>query len=150
IWTAPGRIGTRYFERRAIPSWQPPMPTPARGAASCATSLSQRKPKSELLSARANAPRRTQGPAVAVEADDAVMRQVRDRARLAEPGAIVAVRVEADARRADAPGDEAALRRTHHAHGDVRVAARQVLVAVGDGELDDDARMSGVKAGEDR
>ncbi len=78
------------------------------------------------------------------------MRQIGKRARNAEAGAIVAVRVEADARRTDAPGDEPALRRTDHAHGDVGVAARQVFAAVGDRKLDGDARVAGVKAGEDR
>ena len=113
-------------------------------------SLSQRKPKSERLSSRASRARRTEGLAVAIEADHAMMHQIGERARRAETGAIIAVRVEADARRADAPRDEPALRRTDHAHRDVGVAARQILVAVGDGELDGDARMSRMKAGEDR
>jgi hypothetical protein len=60
------------------------------------------------------------------------------------------VRVEADARCADFSRDESALGRADHAHGDVGVASREVLVAVGDRELDGDARVSRMKAGEDR
>ena len=127
--------------RRAIPSWQPPTPTPARSAASWARSLSQRKPKSP----RGEAPRqcacRAKRLIVAIEADDAMMPKVRERARRAEADAIVAMGVEPDARLTDTARDEPGLGRTNHAHRDVGVAARQVLVAVGHREFNRDARM---------
>ena len=77
-------------------------------------------------------------------------RQVGKRARFAEARQIIAMGVKPDARRADAPRHQTALRRPHHAHGDVGVAARQILGAVGERELDGDARMLGMKGGEDR
>ena len=150
ILNAFGRIGTSSGVRRAIPSWQPPTPTPARSAASWATSLSQRKPKSVARQAPRQFAGRAKRLAVAVEADDAMMRKVGERARLAEAGAIVAVGVEADAGSSRCGVQQSALGRTNHAHRDVGVAARQILVAVGDGELDRDARMPERKAGEDR
>ena len=55
-WKAFGRTGTSSGVRRAMASWQPPMPTPARSAASWATSLSHRKPKSSRASVFANSP----------------------------------------------------------------------------------------------
>ena len=76
--------------------------------------------------------------------------QVGERARLAEAGEIVAMGVEPDARGADAPRKRRALRRPHHAHGDVGVAPREILVAVGERKLDRDAGMRGMERGEDR
>ena len=51
---------------------------------------------------------------------------------------------------ADAARDKSALGRTNHTDSDVRVTAREVLVAIGDGELDRNARMPRMKAGEYR
>ena len=50
-----GRMATSSGVRRAIFSWQPPTPAPARNAASCARSLSQRK----LKSSRESPPRKS-------------------------------------------------------------------------------------------
>ncbi len=60
------------------------------------------------------------------------------------------MRIKPDARRANAARDEPALGRADHAHRDVGVAAREILVAVGDREFDRDARIAGAKAGENR
>jgi len=77
-----------------------------------------------------------------------MMLEIRKRARRAEPVAVVASRVKTDTGRSDASRDQSALGRTNHTDSDVGVAARQVLVAIGDGELDRDARMSRMKPGE--
>ena len=49
---------------------------------------------------------------------------------------IASVGVEADAHRADAPGGQRVLGRPGHAHGDVGVAAQQVLLPVRQHQLD--------------
>ena len=82
-----------------------------------------RNPRACSRCAMSPAPRKERF--VAVEADHAMVCQVGERARLAEAREIVAMRVEADARGADAPCDQAALGRTHHAHRDVGVAPRR-------------------------
>ena len=78
------------------------------------------------------------------------MLKIGEGAQFAEPREIVAMRVKPDARRANAARDEPALGRANHAHGNVRVAAREILVAVGDRKLHRDARIASAKAGENR
>ena len=108
--------------------------------------------KAEILAGQAPSeiPDAAEGTIVAVEADQAMALQVGERARLAEAREVVTMGVEGDARGADAPREEAALRRPHHAHRDVGVAARQILVPVGGRELNSDAGMLGTESGEDR
>ncbi len=73
-----------------------------------------------------------------------------ERARRAEAIAIVASSVEADTRCADTARDKSALGRANHPHGDVGVATPEVLVAIGDGKLDRDARVLRTEVCEDR
>ena len=63
---------------------------------------------------------------------------------------IAAVGEEAEPHRADPPGGQRALGGPRHAHGDVGVAAQQVLLPVGQRQLDGDLRIGFVEAGQDR
>ena len=63
--------------------------------------------------------------------------------RRSEPRQIVAMGIEADRRAADAARDQGALRRPRHAHRKIGFAARQVLIAVTERQLDRNRRMVG-------
>jgi hypothetical protein len=60
------------------------------------------------------------------------------------------VGVEPDVRLADAARDQRALGRAHHSHRDIGVATGKVFVAVGQRELDRDARVVRMERREDR
>ena len=78
----------------------------------------------------------------AVEADQGVGEEVVDPARHAMLLQVGAVAVEDERDRADAAGEQRVLGRAGHAHGDVGVAAQQVLLPVGEDELDVDLAAS--------
>jgi hypothetical protein len=75
----------------------------------------------------------------AVEADQAVASELVEARRHAMPLEIGPMRVEAEPHLADAPREERVLRRAHHADRDVGIAAKQILVAVRERELDDES-----------
>ena len=60
------------------------------------------------------------------------------------------VRVERDAHLPDLPGDQRTLFRPDHPHGDVRIAAQQVFIAIRQREFHQDPRLPPVDASQDR
>src|SRR5690606_32421629 len=68
--------------------------------------------------------------APAVAPDERVRAELGRRARGAAGGEVALRREEPELDLPHAPRDERLLRRSHHAHGDVRVAAQEVLVPV--------------------
>ena len=148
IGISPANSRISSGERLAMFSWQPPMPTPARSAASCAGSLSQRKPKSTRARAWPQGADRAKRAVVAVEADQAMVERARRASRASRNVRDSRVGEEADAGLADAPRDQRALGRADHAHRDVGVAAQKILVAIGQREFD--RRRRGLAARERR
>jgi len=77
----------------------------------------------------------------AVEADQAMAREIVGVTRRSVALEIAPVRVEADLDVADPSRDQRLLGRAGHAHGDVGVAPQQVFVAIADREFDGDMGM---------
>ena len=122
------------------------MPTPARKAASWVEIVVAAKGQRFAIQPGRKRSERAQRALVAVVADKVMRREVLQRYGRPHALKIVRVGVEPDARDADQPRHQRPLGRPHHAHRDVGVAAQQVLVAVGDRELQRDARMHLPKA----
>ena len=125
------------------------MPKPARRAASCAA-LSFRAQREGLARHGKPAPKRTQDRAVAVEADDVVLGEIVETSGQAAARDVTAMGIERDAHLAEALGDKRLLHRTDHAHGDVGVAPRKVLVAVAERKLERDRGVTLAELGQDR
>src|SRR5262249_56627056 len=88
-----------------------------------------------------SAARRSQDVHVTIKPDEAMMREVGQRARLPIGVDIVAVGEQPELHTANTPGDQCLLRWPHKANGDIRVTAQEVLVAVGQRKFELDLGM---------
>jgi len=92
--------------------------------------------------------RETTGGGDAVEADEWVVQELRERARGALHFQITRVCMEAEMEHTELLGDERGLGWFDHAHGDVGGAAQEIFRAVREHDFDDDARVLFAKGGE--
>ena len=126
------------------------MPRPARIAAIWARSLSERKCEEVAIPARrfgldAGDIRRER-----IEADDGVAGEIIDAFRQAMFVDVAAVGIEPAAHLADTPRDQRRLLGAHHAHRDIGGTAEEIVDAVRQHELDDEARIVLAEIGKDR
>jgi len=73
---------------------------------------------------------------LAVKADQAVLRQIAESGGRAGTREIILVRMKAQADRAQLLDHQSFLRRLDHAHGDVSVAAQEIVQRIGEGQFE--------------